>query len=116
MASFGNILWFLAIGGLFYFMMRRGGGCCGGHNHDGHSHQGDGADPGEHNSGENAILLEALNAKDPVCGTQVDEKAAFSSTYMGQPFRFCSERCQKLFDMNPNKYIGASQATDQHSC
>lgn len=37
-----DILWFLAIGGLF-FMMMRGGGCCGGHGHK-KSHDKDGAE------------------------------------------------------------------------
>jgi len=117
MASFGNIGWFLVIGGLFYYMMRRGGGCCGGHNPDEHNHQGGGADHGENQSDENPVLLEALNTKDPVCGMQVGEKeTAFSSTHMGTTFRFCSERCRKLFDLNPNKYVATSQETCQHTC
>ena len=115
MASFGNILWLLVIGGLFYFMLRRGGGCCGGH--DEHNHQGGGADHGENQSDENLVLLEALNTKDPVCGMQVGEKeTGFISTHMGKTFRFCSERCRKLFDLNPNKYVNASQGTHQNTC
>ncbi|VAW34823.1 hypothetical protein MNBD_DELTA04-681 [hydrothermal vent metagenome] len=34
-----NVLWFLIIGGVFYWMMRRGG-CCGGHSHTGHDQAG----------------------------------------------------------------------------
>jgi hypothetical protein len=35
MASFGSLLWIVAIGALVYFMMKKGGSCCGGgHDHD----------------------------------------------------------------------------------
>ena len=103
----GNVIWFLVIGGLFYFMMRRGGGCCGGHDEGGHGNHGDGANPGEHSSNGQPGLLEAANTKDPVCGMQVGEnETTFSSTHMDRTFRFCSDRCRKLFDMNPNKYAG----------
>jgi hypothetical protein len=36
-ATLADILWYLAIGALFFMMMRRGG-CCGGHSHN-HSHK-----------------------------------------------------------------------------
>jgi len=54
---------------------------------------------------------------EPVCGMQVGEnETTFNSTYNDRTFRFCSDRCRKLFDMNPNKYVGATYGTYQHSC
>jgi Cu+-exporting ATPase len=114
MVSLGSLLWFLAIGGLFYYMMRSGGGCCGSHGHGGHGQHGDGAGHGEHDSHEKPSLLnmETEITKDPVCGMEVNEKETTpSSTHLGRTFRFCSDRCRKLFDLNPNKYISHSHGT-----
>jgi len=44
---------------------------------------------------------------------KIDEKV-LSGRYLGRTFRFCSERCRKLFDLNPNKYFGQSPDAHQH--
>ena len=54
-------------------------------------------------------------AKDPVCGMEVDEKAAAGkSEYQGQTYYFCSVGCKKTFDKEPQKYIGKVQAHSGH--
>ena len=46
-------------------------------------------------------------ARDPVCGMQVDEKAApAKSDYKGTTYYFCMPGCKKKFDANPEQYIG----------
>jgi YHS domain-containing protein len=45
--------------------------------------------------------------KDPICGMDVDPKAAAgSSTYQGQTYYFCSKGCKAAFDADPAKYVG----------
>jgi len=52
-------------------------------------------------------------AKDPVCGMEVDEKAAAgTSEYKGQMYYFCSPGCKKSFDKEPEKYVGKTD--EQH--
>ena len=49
-------------------------------------------------------------AIDPVCGMDVDEKAAAGeSEYKGQLFYFCAPGCKKSFDSDPEKYLGEHQ-------
>ncbi|MCX7974490.1 MAG: YHS domain-containing protein [Candidatus Aminicenantes bacterium] len=44
--------------------------------------------------------------KDVVCGMQVDiHETKFTSNYKGKVYYFCSERCKKAFDEDPEKYI-----------
>jgi Cu+-exporting ATPase len=44
-------------------------------------------------------------AKDPVCGMDVDEKAAASSKeHDGTTYYFCGAGCLKQFEENPGKY------------
>ncbi len=43
-------------------------------------------------------------SKDPVCGMQVDEKNAPSSSYQGQKVAFCGSECKRKFDRNPERY------------
>ena len=44
--------------------------------------------------------------KDPVCGMEIDEKAAAGkSEYEGKTYYFCSSGCKKTFDANPAKYV-----------
>lgn len=43
---------------------------------------------------------------DPVCGTDVNpELCKFRETYGGQERFFCSEACQKVFLMNPQRHL-----------
>lgn len=117
----GSIIWFLAIGGLFYFMVKNGGGCCGGHNrNNGHSgnHGDHKANKGENppasgldeHSLEDRKIRAQLVEKDPVCGMAVnDTDVVPASEHLGMTFRFCSERCKKLFELHPNKYVAQQQ-------
>lgn len=44
--------------------------------------------------------------KDPVCGMDVDEKAAKNkTTYKGKTHYFCAPGCLKAFEANPQKYL-----------
>ncbi|MDA8159794.1 MAG: YHS domain-containing protein [Desulfobacteraceae bacterium] len=72
--------------------MRSGGGCCGGHGHDSHHH-----DSGTGSPATNG-------GKDPVCGMDVDDNTPLHSEHQGRTVRFCSERCKRLFDLNPGNY------------
>ena len=50
-------------------------------------------------------------AKDPVCGMDIDPKAAAGkSEYKGQTYYFCSLGCKKAFDKEPQKYVGHEAA------
>jgi len=45
-------------------------------------------------------------AKDPVCGMQVDEKAAkFWSMYRASTYYFCSEPCKRKFELSPRRFV-----------
>lgn len=52
---------------------------------------------------------------DPACGMSLsahDAKASkYSSTYQGHKFVFCSEKCQKKFEGDPEKYAGEKAQT-----
>lgn len=88
-----NILWFLAIGAIVYFMVKTGGGCCGGHHHDRHGGSGTGTEG-------------PPTGNDPVCGMQVnDDSSTPTSKYEGRTFRFCSDHCKRVFDLDPGNYM-----------
>ncbi len=45
-------------------------------------------------------------ARDPVCGMEIDQRAAAGkSEYMGTTYYFCAPGCKKAFDENPGKYV-----------
>ena len=45
-------------------------------------------------------------ARDPVCGMRVDEwTAKLSSTYAGQSYYFCAQRCLERFEEEPKRYV-----------
>jgi len=46
-------------------------------------------------------------ARDPVCGMNVrdDRKDSLRSEYRGQNYYFCSDKCQKEFDRNPQSFV-----------
>jgi len=47
------------------------------------------------------------NVTDPVCGMQFDSsQAEAQTTHEGTAYFFCSEECRKLFEANPEEYIG----------
>ena len=44
--------------------------------------------------------------KDPVCGMEVDEKnAASTSVYQDKTYYFCTQACKRAFDKDPAKYV-----------
>lgn len=48
-------------------------------------------------------------ARDPVCGMEVDEKAALAtSEYKGGTYYFCAPGCKKAFDADPEKYVAST--------
>lgn len=54
--------------------------------------------------------------KDPVCGMEFDSSQAQAQTiYQGQGYYFCSEECRRLFEENPQEYVGsqADRASDR---
>jgi len=54
-------------------------------------------------------------AKDPVCGMEVDEKAAaHKSIHENNVYYFCSAACQTEFNRNPEKYLQQSSANVTH--
>ncbi len=92
--ALSSLLWFIIIGGLFFFMMRMGG--CGGHSHGGH---------GQH--GGRSGGSKAGGTRDPVCGMEVEHAdAALSREHMGETFYFCSKQCMDRFDSDPMAYMG----------
>jgi YHS domain-containing protein len=49
---------------------------------------------------------EVVMTKDPVCGMNIDEKAAeFQTQVAGKKYFFCSEECKKEFQENPEDYV-----------
>ncbi len=99
--NISSLLWFLGIGGLFYWMMKRGG--CGMHGN--HSHG-----SGQHGSGQHAdagggATHDTGAVRDPVCGMQVDpQRAAGMRTVGGSNFFLCSTNCLEKFDREPERY------------
>lgn len=46
-----------------------------------------------------------MMAKDPVCGMDVDEKTAqWKSEDKDSAYYFCSERCKRVFDKQPDRF------------
>lgn len=87
-----GLLWFLILGGLFYFMMRYG---CGAHMVHGHGehggHAGHGGADDEHT--------------DPVCGMTVAADQGYGKMHQGTLYRFCSRNCLDKFEADPGKYL-----------
>ena len=55
-------------------------------------------------------------AIDPVCKMEVDtQDAPAEATYKDKTYYFCMESCKKVFNKNPEKYIGAG-STDTSCC
>jgi YHS domain-containing protein len=94
--SLKSLGWLLLWGGLFFIMMRYG---CGAHMMGGHGgHSG-------HTSG---------NAKDPVCGMDVDpRKATAAAAHEGKTYYFCSTSCRNKFEQAPEKYLASPQNDGQ---
>lgn len=106
-AALKSLVWILVWGGLFFFMMRFG---CGAHIGGHGSHGGHGGD------GEPERPPGSPQAKDPVCGMDVDpQHSAFASVYRGRTYHFCSVSCRDKFEHSPEKYIpGSGTSEPQH--
>lgn len=47
-------------------------------------------------------------ATDPVCGLEVNPREApYSSTYQGRTYYFTDPDCKRMFDEDPEAYVGA---------
>ncbi|MCK5195009.1 MAG: YHS domain-containing protein [Desulfobulbaceae bacterium] len=106
--TFGSLTALILFVYFCYFMMRKGGGCCGGHDHGDHKnnidrkgHENEPRPPLEQHYAQKES---GETGKDPVCGMDVSIDSP-ASDHRGKTFRFCSEQCRKLFDLNPNKYV-----------
>ena len=87
-----GLLWFLILGGLFYFTMRFGCGAHEVHGHGGHGgHAGHGGGEGEHT--------------DPVCGMRLAADQGYGMMHEGTLYRFCSRNCLDKFEADPGRYL-----------
>ena len=51
-----------------------------------------------------------MNAKDPVCGMEVEpDEAAGQSDYQGKTYYFCCNECKRKFDQNPQAFVKQTQ-------
>ncbi len=54
--------------------------------------------------------------KDPVCGMEIEEKNASStSTYQETTYYFCAVTCKEVFDRDPGKYLEKPDILGRHS-
>jgi Cu(I)/Ag(I) efflux system membrane fusion protein len=62
-------------------------------------------------------LQKVTAAKDPVCGMEIDPKAAdaFKTQYNGRTYYFCAPKCRRDFDENPRKYVHENMAAQDGS-
>ncbi len=55
-------------------------------------------------------IVAAPTVKDPVCGMNVDpQQSKIGSEHKGKPYYFCGAGCKTKFDLNPEKYLNASE-------
>jgi Cu+-exporting ATPase len=46
---------------------------------------------------------------DPVCGMELDPgQVDAQSSYQGKEYDFCSDECRRLFDADPEQYVGTT--------
>ena len=54
-------------------------------------------------------------AIDPVCNMEVDEASPAGKTdHLGQTYYFCSGGCLKMFEKEPDRYLGEDADTSSH--
>lgn len=99
--QFGNVLYFLVWGAIFFFMMRYG---CGAHvmGHAHHSGHGDGS------------WAPPDKAVDPVCGMTIPTPGAKSALYAGHAYYFCSGSCRDKFEAAPASYATPATSHEGH--
>jgi Cu+-exporting ATPase len=52
---------------------------------------------------------------DVVCGMDIDPtQAAGTSEYQGRTYYFCSTGCKRQFDKDPERFVAAGHAHDEH--
>ena len=56
------------------------------------------------------MSLEEGSVKDPVCGMQVASDAASHFDWVGQVYRFCSDRCRDRFASDPEAFLNPQPA------
>ena len=49
-------------------------------------------------------------ATDPVCKMEVDEDTSLKTEFEGKSFYFCSGICKMVFEKEPHRYIGETDA------
>jgi YHS domain-containing protein len=49
-------------------------------------------------------------ATDPVCGLRIDRARALRADHAGRAFFFCSDRCRKEFEEDPDRYASHAHA------
>ena len=61
------------------------------------------------------VAESTVTAKDPVCGMDVDPRApdTIKVEYGGRSFYFCSAKCRKDFEANPEKYVHENMAAHE---
>ncbi len=105
-AQLGNILYFLLLAGLFFFMMRFG---CGAHIM-GHGH-GHGTKSNDGSAGDSNLRWIAPDqAVDPVCGMTVQTAGAKTAVYDRHVYYFCSQECRQKFETSPSSYVKQAAA------
>jgi YHS domain-containing protein len=93
-----GLIYFLLLGGLFYFMMRFG---CGSHmvhghgGHDGHA---------QHGHNEHSTQPDDAGSHDTVCGMLVPPDREYTKMHSGVRYHFCSRACLGKFEAEPDKY------------
>ena len=108
-SSFLSLLWWVAIGLLFFWLMTRGGCGMRGHSHGGHGARASGH--ARHSTSGNPI--------DPVCGMEVDPAKAAATRIIGrETYFFCSQNCLDAFDSNPSMYVHRHEhaSPNNHMC
>ena len=51
-----------------------------------------------------------LKPTDPVCGMQLPSRQTnIITTVNGKTYHFCAENCRKIFEKNPQKYLGSKR-------
>ena len=103
-----SLLWWVAIGLLFFWLMRRGG-CGMGHGH-GHGHR-------EEHDRPNGHASRSASGKpiDPVCGMEVDpDKAAATRVVKEQTYFLCSQTCIDAFDKDAPMYTQPREQRSAH--
>jgi YHS domain-containing protein len=108
----GTLLYFIVFAGLFFLMMRVG---CGAHVM-GHGHRHNerhGADPLQDRYSARSVPPDT--ALEPVCGMSVGISWAKSALYQGRVYYFCTAEHREAFEVEPDRYIGATTGPEAKS-